>query len=616
MSEKLTVRPIEGGEFNSDYKAEQNTDVPLENVGVMAHEPWTIADKKNETPSKSKKSGSYRDRLMNQVGNHRTDGELIDESERLARILGGKSEAYREFFDPTEPSKREVVSVQNVESSESQASEEDSLQAGVRHEEEIARNKMADLMSKIISSDEARQVFADGGESALADYLESAMKDSRKLKMLINRGGHDVNLDNPFDGENTPDESDNLPVPWNGNLSGGPGELPGPNGEIPELPRPGIEVNPEYVEALAEAREDYAQKTAKSRKSYLGRFAQGNSWVGRKLKSIPGVESTLEKINSKFDTKVVEAKENYEKAYNDIAARVAQELRARGYDEETVKALGCLGKIEQDAFLEAEIVAERSSQSKDTDKFVNWWVKQQGWKGNLKKVGVVGAAGTVAGVAWGVAVPILAPWVAGAAAGGAIAAHVTRRRANAVGEDSLTLAERQSNADHAIKAAAANERHQADEYASVEDIINRTENRTTEELMGNRRRMKAAVAVAKLTGGVSALITRNVFEQPPAKTTAEVTPPKEPTPPAPTPEAPPVASATEVDVSGFKLPWNWAENSYGTGNGANAMYELGDKAEAAGHSVKWINKGLNNAQIVVDGHSDTQTVVNILNQYR
>ena len=96
-----------------------------------------------------------------------------------------------------------------------------------------------------------------------------------------------------------------------------------------------------------------------------------------------------------------------------------------------------------------------------------------------------------------------------------------------------------------------------------------------------------------------------------------------PVPTATAPEAI-LLSPKHVDTSTYTAPWNWAESGGGKGNGDATMKLLAAKARTAGHSVQWFNgerpipdTAINNfSWVKVDGHSDTDGVVNIFNQFR
>jgi len=302
------------------------------------------------------------------------------------------------------------------------------------------------------------------------------------------------------------------------NEFGGVGDVPyGP--EEPEGPLKTARLKLEELnEALGLARDKYAEETAKSRKSYLGRFARGNSLVGKMFKKIPGVSRLIEGVNKRFDQDVVKAKENYEKLINMVGPGAKDYLEALGYSEENIEDFDALGQTFQDEWFEDKIVAERHKQSKDATKLSNWWTRNDGWKGKLKKAGLVAAAGLAAGLTAGAATPLIAggllagvavPTVAGGAAGGSIAVHVNRRRAKskvAEGEESLTVAEQQSQQDRRVKSDTVNALYESFRPQDIRYQTSATEMRTDQEKLNLRKRIRQAIAVGKLAGLGSGLL--------------------------------------------------------------------------------------------------------------
>ena len=283
--------------------------------------------------------------------------------------------------------------------------------------------------------------------------------------------------------------------------------------EIVRMP----EVDPQLVEALNVVRTRYAQETAKSRKSYLGRFLQSDTQVGGIMAKIPGVKQAVngwnkvkasdavagasEFLDAKvFEKSLTEARTAYEDAYNALSSSVLEEIIKAGWDAEMATSLSLRGNIYQDALLENEILYQRQSQSKSTNTFVNWWVGQKGFSGKLKKAGLVVAAGAATGLTAGVFAGATAAYIAGGVAGASIGNHVTKRRANSVDESGMTLAVRQSRTDRTLKEAAITGRHEDEGVGSVDDIVNRTEGRTGDETVGNRKRIRTATLLGAAAG--------------------------------------------------------------------------------------------------------------------
>ena len=82
-------------------------------------------------------------------------------------------------------------------------------------------------------------------------------------------------------------------------------------------------------------------------------------------------------------------------------------------------------------------------------------------------------------------------------------------------------------------------------------------------------------------------------------------------PPPPPPPPPP-----EADFSGYadKYPWDWAVDQFGENNAVSKLYELADAAAQDGHNIQWHGYG-ETQWLSIDGKSDTQSVLEILNKY-
>lgn len=288
---------------------------------------------------------------------------------------------------------------------------------------------------------------------------------------------------------------------------------PNPTPEDPE--RPQLQelqaVSPETRLSLAE--HDYAKMSARERNSYWGRFCQGRSRLGKLVRKIPKVSSTIEQLNTLSNKKLQEAKASYEDAFNRVGIQAVEELRAEGVSEDEIRSLAAAGVIMRGTELEHKIVTERQMQSKKSNKFVNWWVNSTGFKGKLKKAGVIAGAGLAAGFIAGAALPVGAAWLtaggvgalAGGATGGGIARHITRRRANTP-QGANTLAKQQSGLDIQSHIQSVENTLQNGEFASVDTITESVEDRTNSEILGNRKRMKAAVAIGQMMGGFGGII--------------------------------------------------------------------------------------------------------------
>lgn len=296
-------------------------------------------------------------------------------------------------------------------------------------------------------------------------------------------------------------------------------------------------------EQLEEATDRYAELSAKKRGSHVGRFLR----TSRVLVKIPGVRALAERVNGKVDEELDQAKTEYEslvtQSQDEVAVALYEKMDAENPDmtaEEMGRAIylnASMVAVEADSKLEDKVLTERLRQSKPTNKFVNWWMRQKGLGGRMKKyltvsgvgVGVGGAAagvGLLAGAGallGGFALPGVGA-LAGGAAGLAIGRHVAKRRAQSVDADGLTLAGRQSAQDRDAKESASFQQYEIDnpEYdpeneASGEEFIDNpdidilsaatlneiTEKRTAEEQAENRRTTVAATLAGAAGGKIA-----------------------------------------------------------------------------------------------------------------
>ena len=83
------------------------------------------------------------------------------------------------------------------------------------------------------------------------------------------------------------------------------------------------------------------------------------------------------------------------------------------------------------------------------------------------------------------------------------------------------------------------------------------------------------------------------------------------------PPPPPPPAPTEADFSGYtdKYPWDWAVDQFGENNAISKLYELADAAAQDGHNIQWHGYG-DTQWLSIDGKSDTQSVLEILNNYK
>ena len=235
--------------------------------------------------------------------------------------------------------------------------------------------------------------------------------------------------------------------------------------------------------------------------------------------------------------------------------------------------------MKSEADFQLKVAALQMESSGATNKFINWWVQQEGLggKGRIKKALVIAAGGVAAGlIAGGLAVPI-AGIAAGIAAGAGTGLYVTKKRASGIAEKGGTnsLAEAQGQDDIIRKSQYAKEQLENGNAVSIDDLTKITEERTATEKERNLRRVKAAASVAGLgaTGGAAAggairEAVLNAFSaEAPAPEVVEPTPEA----PAPTPEAP---VAPELQGLNFDVQ-----------SGSGYTQELMEFAQANGHAL-------------------------------
>ena len=66
--------------------------------------------------------------------------------------------------------------------------------------------------------------------------------------------------------------------------------------------------------------------------------------------------------------------------------------------------------------------------------------------------------------------------------------------------------------------------------------------------------------------------------------------------------------------SNWEYPWDWAVDQFGENNAISKLYELADAAARDGHNIQWHGYG-DTQWLSIDGKSDTQSVLEILNKY-
>ncbi len=356
--------------------------------------------------------------------------------------------------------------------------------------------------------------------------------------------------------------------------------------------------------------------------------------------------------------KLADAKAEYDSMRNQAGLWVVGELKKLGLDDERIK-----GFAKQGALLELGVVANaiRRSQIDDVgesgkimSRFYGWWARQGG-KGNhwgkVKKMVAMGAIGFVPGLGAGVAAAAILGPVFGGVAGGImgkkIAGNLLSRRINkkANGKIIATAQAQRTFDEGARYINNSTGRLRAENVSSIFGA------ETDEINQRNKKRMAASVALGIAGGAVGAVVGDAVHdavfdrggngsaEPAPGGGDTVVPPSSVPgtgevpaggggdivVPPSSVPsfaEGGGGGGAVEVpsvNPGQYEYPWDWAQQGLSAEDPGGLLHQLGDRAQAGGHTVEWHNTGNGNAYddwVEIDGRSDADYVINILNQYR
>lgn len=257
---------------------------------------------------------------------------------------------------------------------------------------------------------------------------------------------------------------------------------------------------------IADARNRYAQLTAKDRISYFGRFLQGDSGLTKLLRRIPGVARIADKVNTRQSRDKNAAQAEYEALVDGISG----EITADTVEQELAHRKAWM--INESLALERAIADYTKESSKDAGAFTNWWMSQEGKRfGKAKKAAVIAVGGAAAAAVATVFLPSMMFGLAtgslvGGITGGVVAHRVTKRRNNAdikVGRNATM-----SYADY--EAAYSMNQHydaitQASEEVSAADITTRVEAKSDIEMLRNRKRVGTAKGIGAAAGGLTGL---------------------------------------------------------------------------------------------------------------
>ena len=257
---------------------------------------------------------------------------------------------------------------------------------------------------------------------------------------------------------------------------------------------------------IADARNRYAQLTAKDRISYFGRFLQGDSGLTKLLRRIPGVARIADKVNTRQSRDKNAAQAEYEALVDGISG----EITADTVEQQLAHRKAWM--INESLALERAIADYTKESSKDAGAFTNWWMSQEGKRfGKAKKAAVIAVGGAAAAAVATVFLPSMMFGLAtgslvGGITGGVVAHRVTKRRNNAdikVGRNATM-----SYADY--EAAYSMNQHydaitQASEEVSAADITTRVEAKSDIEMLRNRKRVGTAKGIGAAAGGLTGL---------------------------------------------------------------------------------------------------------------
>lgn len=376
-----------------------------------------------------------------------------------------------------------------------------------------------------------------------------------------------------------------------------------------------MEVDPTLQEALEYSRSRYASLSATRRNETLTRSKE----------------------------QLAKAKEEYETALRLCGERALEILNESGLSAEEIKQLTVASLIAEQSKLHHQIASERIaiSDNKRLSKFYQWFGRQKGFSGKVKKVLAVGTLTAPLGVVAGIAGLTLLGPVAGAAVGAALARGIAKGLASSkVSKEAGARSHAQDQQVQDVMAGvlALNEYLSKNngELPSAEVITRLAEERTKEQVSSNRKRTAKVATIGALVGGVSALAVSWVHDlmngkgpsgstivessnttPSGASTVVEIPSDTSAVVDALTPQAPPTfldpGSLPQVTA---RYPWGWGEKLFGAARSTEMMQTLSERAARAGHIVEWHNSGApNGSWVEIDGLSDTESVVNIMKQY-
>lgn len=156
---------------------------------------------------------------------------------------------------------------------------------------------------------------------------------------------------------------------------------------------------------------------------------------------------------------------------------------------------------------------------------------------------------------------------------------------------------------------------------SVTDVVKQHYDETAREIGQNRNRLVTPVAVTLGTVAAGLAIKEgiDVWNRNQAPDTSVQTQRSPHTPHQIPTENVPTTTPNDLDLSQYEYPWNWAADVWGESDAMNRLHDMANKASQAGYNIEWHSLGdgiPTNDWISINGNSNTQDVIDILNQFQ
>lgn len=393
----------------------------------------------------------------------------------------------------------------------------------------------------------------------------------------------------------------------NGDDDGGGNGDDGTPEEVPTEPTPEIQLPPEMGERLNVARDRYVRLNARRRGLIFGR---------RNKKEL------------------AEAKAEYEAARDLAGQFAAGELTRAGADAAEVQTFATMGAAQELCDV-TQMIYDRQIEGADAKKlkgFYDWWARQggrfftkAGFKGAIKKAGVMAIPMAAVGAAAGaVGITLLGP-IAGALAGAGVARGVARGLMGAhvnKNAEAARVAGEQRDEQILSDDTRLSPRVLNGEILETKDITEGIQDLTDRSIRRNRRRTALAVGVAAAAGVAGTALGSHFFGGGGGKhvpgggkhtpTGGSPKPPVTPTIPKPPidnggiVEATPTFPKIDIVPTDGRLPWTHAAGIVGRGEATRNIMEMYAKAKTLGidiqgHKVPGVNNDVIDRIVMPDG---------------